>query len=115
MMKEKETLQQQVHQLLQERQQLVAMVTSKHQEALHVNEEARKAVDALERDQADNSGMQIRYTNLVHDYDQIKLKLTSQNRELEKFKEMLKNLEVSGPGGNTRSRWFVVVRPLAIT
>jgi len=83
-----------VRQLLTERDHLVALVNSKHQEALVFQQEAQKASEALERDAAENSNLQIRFGNLVHDYDQLEMKLASTRRELAGFKEALNHLEV---------------------
>nr|CAB3267251.1 thyroid receptor-interacting protein 11 [Phallusia mammillata] len=93
LLRDRETLSQQVRQLLTERDHLVALVNTKHQEALLFQEEARKASEATEKDAAENSKLQISYGNLVHDYEQIEMKLNTVQRELGRFKEAFNHLE----------------------
>lgn len=94
LLRDRETLSQQVRQLLTERDHLVALVNNKHQEALFFQEEARKASEALEKDSAENSKLQVNYGNLVHEYEQIEMKLSSVQRELARFKEAFNHFEV---------------------
>ena len=59
------------------------------------HEKAQKAADSLEQDAAENSRLQILYSNLVHDYEQVEFQLGSVQK---KFKESLSQLEVSRCG-----------------
>ncbi|CAK8680212.1 unnamed protein product [Clavelina lepadiformis] len=93
LLRDRETLSQQIRQLLTERDHLVALVNSKHQEALLFQDEAQKAVNALDRDAAENSQLQITYSKLVQDYEQLEAKLYSVQKELVRFKESLNHLE----------------------
>jgi len=80
--------------LLAEREQLVTLVNAKHQEALLFQEKAQKAAESLEHDAAENSRLQILYSNLVHDYEQVELRLSTVQKEVDKFKESLTHIEV---------------------
>ena len=74
---------------------MVAVISTKHQEAVLFQEKAQKAADDMERDAAENSRLQVAYNNLVHDYNQIEMQLNSVKKEASRVKESLNHLEVS--------------------
>jgi len=94
LMKDRDVLTSRVRQLLSEREQLVALVKSKHEEALEVFGEATRAAESVERDAAENSRLQIAYTNLVFDYEQLELKLKALQRDAKRFHDIANELEV---------------------
>lgn len=83
-----------MRQLLNERNQLVTLLNQSQIEMNAAKMEASRAAEALEKDSDNNSKLQIGYSNLVHDYDQVQLKMTSIQREFGILRDKFDDLEV---------------------
>merc|ERR1719427_2130444 len=88
LLKERETLTKQIH-------QLVTLIQSKHEENLVSRQQLQKAAESMERDQAENSQLQVKYTNLVFDYEQLQLKIQGQQRQLDRMNTLVADLQIS--------------------
>nr|XP_039262104.1 thyroid receptor-interacting protein 11-like [Styela clava] len=93
LIRDKETLTGQVQQLLTERNHLVALLNQRQVEVEQVRGEVVKASEALKHDSDNNSKLQIDYGNLVHDYEQTQMKLSSMQRDLFPLREKMIELE----------------------